>query len=314
MRKLIFTIITLLVFNRCFSQSDSAKSWIDILSRSTISFGIDTIVDFRENNGSIVKKRVFNIIGTGVIFYTKLMKGRDTIVIPTIVTAKHVFYNPDENYYPKSLNIRFKWDDKKPLDKYFGIKIDLLDDKNQRLWIAHPDTSVDLACLAINLDEKVSDGQAVSVLPYNIISSLENSFEAQEIFALGFPGIGGLNYATKPIVRRGVISWISPINPDNTPFLIDCNVFPGNSGGPIFSNNFGVGKSGDFNVAGNFFFIGIVSKGLSKINYVGSQNYNFIFDDKGGKILSVETFSLGIIEPGERVRELLQHAQKLINQ
>lgn len=314
MRKFIFTIVTVLTFNHCFSQSDSAKSWIDILSKSTISFGRDTVVDFRENNGSIVKKRVFDIIGTGVIFYTKIMKGKDTIVIPTIVTAKHVFYNPDENYYPKALNIRFKWDDKKPLDKYFGIKIDLLDDKNQRFWIAHPDTSVDLACLPVNLDEKVSDGQAVSVLPYNIISSLENSFEAQEIFALGFPGTGGLDYATKPIVRRGIISWISPINPDKTPFLIDCNVFPGNSGGPIFSNNSGVGKLGGFSIGGGFSFMGIVSKGLSKINPVGSQNYKFILDNKGGKILSVETFSLGIIEPAERVRELLQYAEILINQ
>lgn len=314
MHKLLLFLTTFFIFKFGFSQSDSAKSWIDILSKSTISFGRDTVVDFRENNGAIVRKRVFDIIGTGVIFYTKLIQGKDTIVLPTIVTAKHVFYNPEENYYPKSLNVRFNWDDKKPLDEYFGIKLDLLDNKNQRYWIAHPDSTVDLACLPVDLESKVSDGQNVSVLPYSIIASLENSFEAQEIFALGFPGIGGLDYATKPIVRRGIISWISPANPDKTPFLIDCNIFPGNSGGPIFANQSGVGKLGGFNLGGGFSFLGIVSKYLNKINPVLSQNYKNILDDKGGKILSMETFSLGIIEPAERVKELLQYAQKLINQ
>ncbi len=284
-----------------------------MLSSSTISFGRDTVVDFRESNGTIVKKRVFDVIGTGVVFYIKLYREKDTIVIPTIVTAKHVFNNPEEKYFPKSINVRFKWDEKKPLDKYFGVKIDLIDEKNQQRWTAHPNPSVDLASYPIIIDSSLSERQILPVLPYSIIANLENSFEAQEIFALGFPGVGGLDYATKPIVRRGIISWISPTNPNQIPFLVDCSVFPGNSGGPIFANLSGIGKSGGFYFGRGFSFMGIVSKGLSKINPVGSQNYPYIIDDKGGKILSTETFSLGIVEPAERVRELLQITQTLMN-
>ena len=75
----------------------------------------------------------------------------------------------------------------------------------------------------------------------------------------------------------------------------------------------GIGKTGGFNIAGGFSFLGIVSKGLNKINPIGSENYINMVDDKGGKILSSETFSLGIIEPAERVRELLYYVQKTRN-
>jgi hypothetical protein len=314
MRNSILISVFLLFSYSSYSQNDSIRSWVDDLSRSTISFGRDTVVDFRESNGNIVKKRVFDVIGTGVVFYIKLFRGKDTIIVPTIVTAKHVFYNPDENYFPKKINVRFKWDEKRPLDKYFGIQLDLVDERMLNIWIPHPDPSVDLASLPVNFEGKILDRESLPVLPYNIISDLENAFEGQEVYALGFPGVGGLDYATKPIVRRGIISWISPNEPNRIPFLIDCNVFPGNSGGPIFSSLSGIGKQGGFSIGGGFSFLGIVSKGLSKINPVVSPNYRYLLDDKGGKLLSTETFSLGIIEPAARIRELLQVSQKLINQ
>lgn len=311
MAKIITVLVFFLFTVKSWSQS---QSWIDDLTSKTVVFGKDTILDFQEKPGFIVKKRVFNIIGTGVIFYIKYFEKKDTITVPCIVTAKHVFYNPMENYLPTELNIRFKWDEKKSLDTYFGVNCKLLTDTKQRYWIAHPDSTVDLACIPINGETQQNLGiRKLPVLPYSIIGNMENSYESQEIFALGFPAIGGIDYGTKPIIRKGIISWISPINPNNVPFLIDCNIFPGNSGGPIFVNNSGLGKFGDFTMGAGFQFLGIVSKYSTKLNPIFSRTNRFILDQQKDVIFSQESFSIGIIEPAARIRELLEFAQQTIN-
>jgi hypothetical protein len=151
-------------------------------------------------------------------------------------------------------------------------------------------------------------------LPYNLIRSLSNSFETQEILALGFPAVGNISYGTKPLVRKGIISWISPIEPDKVPFLIDCNIFPGNSGGPIFLNSTGLDELGRFQIGGAFEFLGIVSKYTSKLNPIFSPSNRLILDQKNDPIYSQESMSLGIIEPAKRILELLEHAQSVINQ
>src|SRR2546425_9174732 len=100
MKKNAIFLLTFLVCRFCYSQSGSTKSWTDMLSQATISLGKDSIVDFRESSGSIVKKRIFNIVGTGVSFYIKAIRGKDTIPAATVVTARHVFYSPQENHIP----------------------------------------------------------------------------------------------------------------------------------------------------------------------------------------------------------------------
>ncbi len=310
--RILFLISFVILFMNGYSQR---SAWIDNIASTVVSIGKDTIIYIRDHKGLVVKKRVFETLGTGVIFYTKKIVGRDTIVIPIIVTAKHVFFNPAEKHNPRALNVRFRWDDKKPLDKYFGVKLELVDGQNNTNWIAHPDSTVDLACLPLSphLDSSIVGVSKLPILPYNMITSLEKCFEVQEVFAIGFPGIGGLEYATKPIIRKGAIAWISPQMPDKTPFLIDCDIFPGNSGGPIFIQNSGVDKYGDIRITGEISFIGIVSKRLVKINPIVSENFPIFRDAKGGQVFSQESFSLGVVEPAERVRELLEHTRGILN-
>jgi hypothetical protein len=139
MLKSIFTAYLCILSSLLFCQVSS----IEQLTKSTVVFGKDTVVDFQETLGVTTKKRIFNIVGTGVIFYIKYFGKKDTSIVPCIVTAKHVFYNPHENHFPSQLNIRFKWDEKLSLDSYFGINIKLHEGLNQTHWISHPDSSVD---------------------------------------------------------------------------------------------------------------------------------------------------------------------------
>ena len=97
-------------------------------------------------------------------------------------------------------------------------------------------------------------------------------------------------------------------------WVIDCNIYPGNSGGPIFGNESGLGKMGGFNLGGGFSFMGIVSKMINKINPVSSEASQYILDPKGRLIYSIESFSLGVIEPAFRVMEILQETERQLNQ
>jgi len=57
--------------------------------------------------------------------------------------------------------------------------------------------------------------------------------EGEGILVLGFPGIVGNQYLIRPICRGGIVAWIDPNAPEMHRFLIDGNIYPGNSGGPV---------------------------------------------------------------------------------
>ena len=73
------------------------------------------------------------------------------------------------------------------------------------------------------------------------------------------------------------------------PFLVDANLMPGNSGGPVFHVPTGVNRFGEFSIGGKLSLIGIVSKGPE-------QNVN-IHVGKGGRcrINSGQTAPSGLI-------------------
>jgi hypothetical protein len=55
--------------------------------------------------------------------------------------------------------------------------------------------------------------------------------EGEDIFFIGYPALDiRMDKHIKPIVRSGIISLVMT----NKMFLIDANVFPGNSGSPVF--------------------------------------------------------------------------------
>ena len=88
--KNFYSILFLLFFySLAYSQQDSTKTWIEVWQKSTVSIGkIDTVVYKTQ------KIPFYRVIGTGVLFYTKY----DTIVIPCLITAKHIFEDLNNNW------------------------------------------------------------------------------------------------------------------------------------------------------------------------------------------------------------------------
>jgi hypothetical protein len=303
MKKL--AILLLLITPSIYSQTKS--SWIDIWQQSTVSIGIiDTL---RDNN---VKVPFFNVIGTGVIFYVKY----DTIVVPCLVTAKHVFSDSIHNWNPQRLRIRFPWFDEKPIDKYFGIEL-LLKQNNVLNWFSHPNKNVDLACLPLIIPSNVDLGNSIKMLPYSSLAANDDIFEGAQILVFGYPGVIGKEFHNKALTRFGIIAWVPSKISYDSKILIDCDIYPGNSGGPVFKLPNGMNREGGLVIGGSVSFIGIVTqKGLSANEVLVKQKNIAPFplrDNMGNALITYESIGIGVIEPASYVRELLKFVQNEIN-
>ena len=308
MKNILITTIFLLISSFINSQ-DTTNTWISEWQKSTVSIGkIDT---FKQGRTSIP---YYNVFGTGVFFY---IKKYDTIVIPCLVTAKHIFQDSLKNWFPESISVRYSWFDEQPIDKYFGFEIKLIENKN-KLWFEHPDMQSDLACVPVfNIPYyAIKDNDSkVPLLPYNQIAFDVDIFEGESILIFGYPGAVGPDFNTKAIVRQGIIAWTPPKYTSNSRILIDCEVFPGNSGGPVFTYPIGINRQGEFELGKKVKFIGIVvERRKSETELYSTLHPNVpIRDNLGNLIISYESIGIGVVEPSIKIRELLKFTQDEIN-
>src|SRR5258708_24401906 len=87
------------------------KSWLDHWRESTVALGT------AQREGG---KPHFAAIATGVIVGSVPGHKR-----PWLVTAKHVFYNPSENWEPSHILVPFPWFETRPVDPYLGVAVAL---------------------------------------------------------------------------------------------------------------------------------------------------------------------------------------------
>lgn len=274
-----------------------SQSWIDEWQNAIVSIGVTDSLQYKSQN-QILYKKYFRVVGTGVLFYIKI----DSHPIPALVTAKHVFYSPEENWEPEAINLRFASDETKPIDEYFGFSIPLIS-QNKRTWFSHPDSSVDLACFPL-IATNIIRNSGIKVIAYQSIATNEDLYQGAKVFVFGYPGAVGMEFWTKAILREGIIAWVPPDNKNVGKILIDCEVFPGNSGGPVFKVPSGIDKYGNFQSGGKIQFIGIVSQRRLSSTDVRMGNQEIV-DPKGNKLHSFESIGIGVIEPSIRVSELL---------
>lgn len=110
----------------------------------------------------------------------------------------------------------------------------ILREKNKPLWIRHPE--VDVAAMYVTLPKKIE----IQLVSTKLLATDEilNKYEVHpgdELLVLGFPFGAESNEAGFPILRSGKIASypLTPIKKVKT-FLLDFEVFGGNSGGPVF--------------------------------------------------------------------------------
>ncbi len=300
-----FIILSILLYaNNGFCQKDT--TWVDTWRKAMVCIGY--IQKVKNSDGSLKSK--FNSVGSGVIMY---IKTKNSQIIPCLITAKHVLESKKQRWFPESLQLRFYGSDTLLFDKYFGINIKLKD-KGKTLWFAHPHSIVDLACIPM-LDNNITmiktDPISITPIPYTAMGNNEDIFDGSEIFVLRYPGIAPSEILVKSILRRGVISWIQPIEPLKNNFLIDCNIFPGNSGGPVFTLPLGINGNGSMKNGGFIRFAGIVTSIYNEVQNAIDSSGNNVLDRNNRTIYYKQRSALASVEPVSKIRELLLYVERI---
>jgi len=148
-----------------------------------------------------------------------------------LITNKHVVKDL------KSMKIRLN-PKTSEIAKDYSVK--LFDEEGERLWIGHPDETIDIAILGINLKKARKEGMNFHIFRSDFDIASINQMkekgvsEGDLVYGLGFP-MGFVDPNRQyVIVRSGSIARIRDLFEGyRKDFLVDLFVFPGNSGGPI---------------------------------------------------------------------------------
>jgi S1-C subfamily serine protease len=165
-------------------------------------------------------------VGTGFLISDPTADGKARTVL---VTANHVF-----NKMPGPVaTIGFRVENADGSWRYAPAPLKIRDGARE-LWTHHPDR--DVAVIAIEAPPQF----AKAALPESWLATDDtfNKYEVgpgDEMLALGFPEGLSANTAGFPILRSGRVASF-PLLPSSAfpTFLLDFNVFPGNSGGPVY--------------------------------------------------------------------------------
>lgn len=231
--------------------------------------------------------------------------------IPCLVTAKHIFQDNSIQWYPEKLNLRLFRFQNLPLDSYMGFEIKLKN-LDKKLWIELDDKNTDLACIPLfNIESelKIDD---LKIFPYRLFANEDDYYEGAQLMVFGYPGILEPDFRTRAIVRHGIISWIDPNNPEENIILIDCDLYPGNSGGPVMKIPSTMDKYGNIKIGDNVRFLGIVSAKRATKTPLFDSSSNQIVDSTGKPAFTWESVGIGVIESAKKVRKLLNKTQKMI--
>ena len=160
--------------------------------------------------------------------------------MPVIVTNKHVLNgNLTASYY-----VTLATSDGMPaIGKMARIEIANL----PNAWIGHPDPKVDLAIIPIAESLRQFAQQRVpsfivhldqSIIPTE--AALAGLTPVEDVLVVGYPDGIWDSRNNAPIFRRGITATAAYLPFDGeTVFLIDCSIFPGSSGSPVFLYNTG---------------------------------------------------------------------------
>jgi hypothetical protein len=89
---------------------------------------------------------------------------------------------------------------------------------------------------------------------------IRETYDGADVFILGFPGLVGDQYQQRALMRSGIIAWTDSLGPVEHEFLVDSRIFPGNSGGPVFSSAAGMTRNADISSGKKIKLLGLVAR------------------------------------------------------
>lgn len=268
----------------------------------------DTLEHWRRSTASIghviEKECKKHFVSTG----TALLTAKNSTRV-CAVTAKHVLtdLDPRAKESEQIFYLRLPKDSAND-DEDLGVKVDLGTIQAPR-WRMLPDGS-DLALLA-DLDlNKYFNVHAVGLQDF---AEDKDIFQGASILVLGYPSFLNDESLVTPLARGGIVAWLDPINGPRQRFLIDANIFNGNSGGPVFRLNNGLDANGNFSLQSGYKFIGIVTHDVQEPapifdkegNAIGMHGHQTSDEDTQYFALVKNIGGIGYVEPVEKVRKLI---------
>lgn len=290
------SVFSALVLLACIHAQESPvaqprQAWTEHYRRATISLGRLITVD---------GKQAFDVIGTGVMVCTDNTH-------PFLVTAKHVFYEPEKNWNPTGLRVRFSNQERASFTEELGSELQLMNASNQRLWSGLPDGS-DIAAIPAPGSFR---GHLTDCVGLQDFADEDEIYDGATVFTFGFPKdssvLTGQNGLVRAITRSGIIAWTDPNGAEDNPLLLDSNVLPGNSGGPAFRVPTGLNKWGTLVVGARVSFLGIVTSALIEAVQVAGQPLKFQTNPltPPDQVGVPGVGALGRVEPAAKIRKLV---------
>lgn len=173
-----------------------------------------------------------------------------------LVTAAHVLEQMKGE--DATIYVRKKQNDDSFTKIPWGVKIR---QGSNPLWVKNK-SDIDVATMYVNLPKDLD----IQLLPTPMFANdkILNDFEihpGDEMFCLGFPFGAEANEAGFPILRSGKVASF-PLTPTqkNQSFLLDFQVFRGNSGGPVYFVESNRNYGGGTRIGKIQFIAGLVSK------------------------------------------------------
>lgn len=235
-------------------------------------------------------------IGTGFIVGRKedIDKSLSTCYL---ITNKHVFENQKE--------VLFRFNSKNGnTSRDYAVP---LYNNNIPCFSVHPNPKIDIVAIQLNPQTLISDNSAWGAFDLEdnalTLAQMQNTGveEGNLVYALGFP-MNLVEDIKTPICRLGCISRIRNAFLDktgNTTFLVDAEVFPGNSGGPI------VNRPEMLSIEG--------TPSNSNANLIGSLSAyipyeNVLISQQTGKpqMIQTENSGLTIVYSVDKIKEVVE--------
>lgn len=159
-------------------------NWLQYWRDATVAIGKIEQAKVGLPNGKQVEKKVFVVLGTGVLFG---LPGATTGV-PWLVTARHLFADPDQKWDPETVQIRFSWFEQQPVDEYVGITLKLKAN-GKPLWMSHSGRDVDLAAIPVLIDASQVGRKTVGSVPIENFATADDLFEGAAVLVFGYPAL-----------------------------------------------------------------------------------------------------------------------------
>jgi S1-C subfamily serine protease len=299
MRKLLFLV---LLYTTALHGDQIPKGYFDAI----VALGRTETTSITLPSGVVMPQSKWVTEASGFLYGYLVQSDPDPLkrkYVVFLVTNRHVLV--DHNQIEVRLN------PEKTTDAVRSFVLPLKDQQGAPLWFSHPDPRVDISVYGVNDEYLKKNGLQSVFIASDLNAANQDKLKSMGaaagdgVYILGFPmGIAGeeRNYV---ITRKGSIARITDyLAGAQATFLIDALIFPGNSGGPVFSALEAIAIQGT-QAQNNVLLIGVVRA------YLPYDDVAFSQQTKQPRVIFEENSGLADVVPVDRIDETIKEVLRI---